>query len=260
MRSKHRHPCPMANHPRRAHAVIAAALAAVALTVVAPGCGQHAFSSFDRVNHLHNDTNQQLADSSLDGFGKFTSQQSGLATTLEKNLQARRELETTVANARAALDDIQRAFTTTDVTWTELRLQVFRNLGLPPEFASESASARGDVELSERIIVRQALVGAVGKDLELLGRVQQALLEQARADAALAKADLADAQNELAIKAGPVGDVPKAEDPKDTSGDGAGSTDASGASDTGTVKRRTSRRRRNENSAMRSAANVSSGR
>jgi hypothetical protein len=194
---------------RRRRRGIAITLAAI--MALESGCGQHSFPSFDRLNHLHNDTNQKLAEDSLDGFGKFTSQQGGLAATLEKNLQARRELETTVANARAALDDLQRAFTTTDVTWTQLRIQVFRNLGLPDDTYQSNDTTRGDLELSRRIGVRQALVGAIGKNLELLGRVQQALLEQARADAARAKKDLDDAQNDLAKKAGPVGDVPTAE-------------------------------------------------
>src|SRR5437773_1305731 len=151
---------PSKPHQRAGGRVVLAALASLAV-----GCGEHSYPPFDRINHLHNDTNQKLAEESVDGFGKFTSQQGGLASTLEKNLQARKELETTVANARAALDDIQRAFTTTDITWTELRLQVFRNLGMPPEFDSVAALPQGDRELSERIVVRQALVGAVGKDL-----------------------------------------------------------------------------------------------
>jgi len=172
------------------------------------GCGQHSFPSFDRLNHLHNDTNQKLAEDSLDGFGKFTSQQDGLAATLAKNLEARRQLETTVSKAKNALDDVRRAFLTTDITWDGLRRRLFLELGLPRELVNAQDLDEGNHELSERIHVRETLVAAVAKDIELLGKLEHSILEQAKADAKRAQDDLNGAQKEADTKGTPVGDVP----------------------------------------------------
>ena len=84
----------------------------VGVASVATGC---TFLPYPRVNHYHSDANQKLAEEAADRFESFTGDTAGLAAVLDRNLEARRALATTVSETRLQVLDPDLARVTTDL-------------------------------------------------------------------------------------------------------------------------------------------------
>lgn len=158
----------------------------------------------DRVNHLNNPANARKADETAATFKKGVAFLDG---QLDKNLEARRALETAVNAAQNKVDDTAMAALTTEMTWVRLRHRLAEDLGLREELAAyldENGQPIGGVdangravngfdlneELARRIALRQVRVTAIASVLTLMADAQSALIEQAADDVERARKDL----------------------------------------------------------------------
>ena len=140
--------------------------------------------SVDRIDHLHSDVNQQAAQSAVDDFTAFSSQESGIGPTLLKNLDARVGLQQAVAQSRIPLDDTDRATELLSMTWLGLRVQLYDSVGMDGAGAATQPDQIPAYEttLSDLIHQRILKVNAAAQVLNALAAVQKAQLASAQQD------------------------------------------------------------------------------
>jgi len=85
-----------------------------------------------RINHIHDEANQQIAEKNLAIFNEYTSEATGLPATLLKNLSAETALARTAAKKDLETAERGLIFRTLDHTWEELRTNFFATVGLTP--------------------------------------------------------------------------------------------------------------------------------
>lgn len=173
---------------------------------------------FARVDHLHDPARLESARKGEEHFQAFVDDRVGLEGALLGNLEARKDFERLVTEARTRVLDGELAVMSTDISWIRLRARLLQELGAlrdyhlsvetvpgvrvrryfdatDPTFLDggdemKKAVDHGNQELALRIDRRQAQVAAVMGVLEVIAKAQK----EVRAEAATRKAE---AQEEL---------------------------------------------------------------
>jgi hypothetical protein len=136
------------------------------------------FDPWARIDHWHSDLNQKKAD---DAALQLETPIGVLSGPVDQDLNARRDLETTVAVADQKLHAQFLADLTTSLTWMEMRNRLLIDLGFPLDSSANKNNPvtwERDAELSARIVLRQQKVAAIAHVLALIANAQTALVKQ----------------------------------------------------------------------------------
>jgi hypothetical protein len=179
------------------------------ITIVGSGCQQGSNPFLDRFNHVHNEDLLKRIDKASGDFDTFTGEEGGFTDQLVNNVTTDSEFNAAANAVRADVDDKLRSFLTSDITWRQLRQQIYTDLGVPAA-SVDGTLIEPEFELAERVSIRQLKVAAIVRALTLLAQAQDALLAHAKQDAELAKTALQKAQDaeKAASATQPVGKFP----------------------------------------------------
>ncbi|MDB5553456.1 MAG: hypothetical protein JWL86_3440 [Rhizobium sp.] len=180
---------------------VAKKLICTLFAILFAGCG---IENINRVNHLHSDGNQKTAQASLDSFEGFANEQTGLATTLLKNLHTQSAHNRGLNELRVGVDETDLTITLTDRTWDGLRFEFYQNLGvtdrapIPAGGPSTNEFVTWQTAVDTRLKTRYRKVQAVGAVLRALGLGQEALIIQAKENVTRVTDDLERRQQQAA--------------------------------------------------------------
>jgi hypothetical protein len=191
--------------------VRAIVVASVAATLT--GCN---LAASDRVNHLHSDANQKVAEQALGSFAAFTDERDGLEPTLLKNLRSQTAHDRERDDLRVAVDESDLATSLTDKTWDGLRTNLYATLGVTEREVGDGKPetfVRWQRRLDERLKTRYRKVQAAGAVLKALAVGQGAVITQGKANLERVSADLKARQAAAAkAAAGDTAETPPADE------------------------------------------------
>jgi hypothetical protein len=169
----------------------------------------------DRLNHRHDDNNQKAMEKAKSAFETVVSDDIGLGPSLLTNLDAQIGLMRTVGQTASKVADSDLFTSLTEQTWNGLREKFLTEMGAgeiehSSPGARDASLTKAQEGLQQRIDMRVAQVGSIGKVLEALGKAETLMAQQVEAQVAAATTAISNAAPQTADVATNVIDVVKA--------------------------------------------------